>query len=93
MHVLTPLESLCTVEESAVRDKATLGIKRIFSVIKVKELEGEVIGMIRRLMNGDWFTSKLSAATLIPSVFLHVSSANQQELMNMFQKVSVDEIP
>lgn len=76
-----------------MRDKATLGIKRIFSVIKVKELEGEVIGMIRRLMNGDWFTSKLSAATLIPSVFLHVSSANQQELMNMFQKVSVDEIP
>ncbi|PCI27228.1 hypothetical protein COB52_05080 [Candidatus Kaiserbacteria bacterium] len=44
-------------------------------------------------MSGEWFTSKLAAATLIPVVYPHVSAHAQQELFVIYTKVSNDDIP
>ena len=32
--------------------------------------------MIKRLMNGEGYTSKFSATSLIPTVYVHLSAAN-----------------
>lgn len=61
--------------------------------VKFKELEGEIMATLKRLMNGEWYTSKLSATQLIPSCYPIMSPNNQTELLNMFARVSVDEIP
>jgi len=37
-HLFKPLERLCEVEETNVREKAIQSIKNIFSVINVKDL-------------------------------------------------------
>lgn len=52
-----------------------------------------MITLIKKLMSGDWFTSKLSATHLIPVVYSDVSPSAQQELMVIFTKVANDEIP
>ena len=61
VHVLHPLENLCAVEESTVREKATDGIKKIFSALKIKDIEADVMAMVKRLMNNEGYTSKFSA--------------------------------
>ena len=44
-------------------------------------------------MNGEGYTSKFAATSLIPSYYPHVNSNNQQELLAMFISVSREEIP
>ena len=51
------------------------------------------MGMIQRLINGDCFTTKFAAVQLFPCVYTHVSAANQQELMKMYDVLSKDETP
>lgn len=60
-HVLRPLEKLCASEETTVRDKATESVKKILEMIKIRDFESGIMGMIQRLMNGDCFTSKFAA--------------------------------
>jgi serine/threonine-protein phosphatase 2A regulatory subunit A len=87
IHLLVPLEKLCLIEDSQVRDKvrifaeliiskATEGIKKIISMVKVKEIEPKLMEMVKRLMNGEGYTSKFAATYLIPSLYPHVSTAN-----------------
>ncbi len=73
--------------------KATDGIKKIFSALKIKDIETDVMAMIKRLMNNEGYTSKFSATQLIPSIYPHLSAASQQELMTMYSQVSQDDIP
>jgi xanthosine utilization system XapX-like protein len=49
--------------------------------MKVKDVESQIVDMIKRLMNGEGYTSKFSAIQIIPTVYLHVSSGNQHELL------------
>lgn len=48
--MLNPLEQLCAIEETAVREKATESIKKILDKVKIKDLEKEVLAMILRFM-------------------------------------------
>jgi len=50
------------VEETTVRDKAVEGIKRVLSFVKVKDVEQFTVDMVKRLLNGEGFTSKFAAA-------------------------------
>lgn len=76
IHIIGPLERLCQVEETAVREKvksidifvyinqwlkATEGIKKIISIIKVKDIESKLVEMIKRMMSGEGYTSKFPA--------------------------------
>ena len=51
-----------------------------------------MLAMIQRLMGGD-STSKMAAIALIPSVYTSMRVTNQQEVMNMYNAASSDEIP
>jgi serine/threonine-protein phosphatase 2A regulatory subunit A len=84
INILKPLETLCTVEEGAVRDQAGESIKKLLSEVKVKDFEEELIELVSRLMKGDWFTSKTSAMSILPSIYPYVSSAGQKKLFKMY---------
>lgn len=93
MDILTLLEKMCTVEEQSVREKAVESIKKLVHEVKAKNIENDLMAMIKRLMEGDWFTSRISAVKLIPSFFPHFSSTNQKELFIMYNNVTTDDIP
>jgi hypothetical protein len=64
-----------------IKNQATEAIKKILSFIKVKDIEMPVVDMLKRLMNGEGYTSKFASIQLIPTVFPHVSPQSQAELM------------
>ncbi len=62
--LLVPLETLAGVEESTVRDKAVEAISTISRAMNSENVLKHVVPLVRRLANGDWFTSRISAAGL-----------------------------
>ena len=85
--LIKPLESLCTVEEGTVRDEATKSINKILSQIKVKDFEDDFIQLFTRLIKGDWYTSKVSATNILPSLYPEVSISGQKEIFKLFAPI------
>ena len=86
MSLIRPLEQLTIVEENPVRDKAIENIKKLLKNVNIKDSEGEVMGIIKRLSSDKWYTAKIAATILIPFLFPQVSSAPQQELISYYTK-------
>lgn len=68
-------------------------MKTILASIRIKDFEGCIMEMLQRLMQGDVYTTKFAAIQLVPVVYTHFSSSSQQELMEIFNQVSADEMP
>ena len=65
MHcLLPPLESLATVEETIVRDKAVESLRVVAGEHNKEDLESHFVPLVKRLAGGDWFTSRTSACGL-----------------------------
>ena len=62
--LLGPLETLCLVEESAVRDKAVESICKTIKVMSVEHSSEYFVRLLDRLAKREWFTSRISACGL-----------------------------
>lgn len=58
------MESLATVEETVVRDKAVESLRQIAVLHSPPDLENHFVSLVIRLASGDWFTSRTSACGL-----------------------------
>lgn len=74
-----PLESLATVEETVVRDKAVESLRLISSQHSPADLEAHFVPLVQRLALGDWFTSRTSACGLFSVCYSRVSAAVRGE--------------
>ncbi len=77
LHLIKILEKLCSLDESTVRDKATESIKKILACLRLKDIEPQVMEIIKRLMNGENYQSKFAATQLIPCVYASLSPGSQ----------------
>lgn len=68
-----PLESLATVEETVVRDKAVDSLRAISGQHSPSDLEEHFVPLVQRLASGDWFTSRTSACGLFSVCYQRVS--------------------
>ena len=75
-----PLESLATVEETVVRDKAVESLRAVSHEHSPADLEGHFVPLVKRLAGGDWFTSRTSACGLFSVCYPRVSSPVKAEL-------------
>ncbi|TFK77088.1 ARM repeat-containing protein [Pluteus cervinus] len=91
--VLGPLENLCAVEETLVRDKAAESITKLAAVLSQAQLETYYIPLLKRLTPGEWFTSRTSSAALYPAVYPKVSPAIQDDLRKGFGALVSDDTP
>ncbi|NXF89511.1 2AAA phosphatase, partial [Eubucco bourcierii] len=78
--LLPPLESLATVEETVVRDKAVESLRAVSHEHCPADLEGHFVPLVKRLAGGDWFTSRTSACGLFSVCYPRVSSPVKAEL-------------
>ncbi|KAF8560364.1 ARM repeat-containing protein [Imleria badia] len=93
-HVLLgPLENLSAVEETLVRDKAAESISKIAAVLSTAQIEEYYIPLLKRLSQGEWFTSRTSSAALYSPVYPKVSPAIQDELRKAFAALGADDTP
>ncbi|KAG1825946.1 ARM repeat-containing protein [Suillus subaureus] len=93
-HVLLgPLENLSAVEETLVRDKAAESIAKIAEVLSTPQIEEFYIPLLKRLSQGEWFTSRTSSAALYPPVYHKVSWSIQEDLRKGFAALGADDTP
>jgi len=67
------LESLATVEETVVRDKAVESLRQIAVLHSPTDLENHFVSLVIRLASGDWFTSRTSACGLFSVCYSRVN--------------------
>lgn len=93
MYLIPPLESLATVEETVVRDKAVESLRIVAAQHSAADLEANVIPTLQTLVSGDWFTSRTSACALFSVCYPRVSLAVKAELRNNFRQLCQDDTP
>ncbi|XP_078593601.1 serine/threonine-protein phosphatase 2A 65 kDa regulatory subunit A beta isoform-like isoform X2 [Branchiostoma floridae x Branchiostoma japonicum] len=91
--LLPPLESLATVEETVVRDKAVESLRKIAGDHSSADLEAHFVPLVKRLAQGDWFTSRTSACGLFSVPYPRVSSTVKAELRTNFRNLCGDDTP
>lgn len=67
------MESLATVEETVVRDKAVESLRQIALMHSPTDLENHFVSLVIRLASGDWFTSRTSACGLFSVCYTRVN--------------------
>lgn len=91
--LLPPLESLATLEETVVRDKAVDSLRNIAQQHSPKHLEEHFVPLVLRLAQGDWFTSRTSACGLFSIAYSRVSNECKEELRQAFNRLCEDDTP
>jgi HEAT repeats len=101
--LMDPLESLSTVEETTVRDKAVQSLRRVSETVAAASQSDadtlhvhHLFPLVRRLATGDWFTSRISACALFATAYLRVPSDRadlRSEVLNMYKTLARDETP
>jgi serine/threonine-protein phosphatase 2A regulatory subunit A len=96
-HVLLrPLELLLTVEENSVRDVAAASAQVIADVLPAEAFVTHYAShMLARLACKEWFTARISAASLIAAAYpkmVHAPAVQQQHLQ-YFAQLCQDDTP
>uniref|UniRef100_A0A8C2EB57 Protein phosphatase 2, regulatory subunit A, beta a n=1 Tax=Cyprinus carpio TaxID=7962 RepID=A0A8C2EB57_CYPCA len=91
--LLPPLQSLATVEETVVRDKAVESLRKISHEHSPVDLEVHFEPLVKRLASGDWFTSRTSACGLFSVCYPRVSSTVKAEIRQHFRTLCSDDTP
>jgi len=86
------LENLAAVEETVVREKATDSIVQVVDSMDACTSE-DVVGMIERLSNGDWFTSRISACSLFACSYPKSDANTKANLRASFEQLCGDDTP
>lgn len=71
---------MATVEETVVRDKAVDSLRLLAPQHSNNDLEQHFVPMVKRLAQGDWFTSRTSACGLVSVCHQRVSNATKMDL-------------
>ncbi|KAF1332530.1 Serine/threonine-protein phosphatase, partial [Globisporangium splendens] len=90
--LVEPLEVLAGVEETVVRDRAVESLQKVAAVAPNA---GDVfVPLVKKLTEGDWFTSRVSACSLFASVYPKLTeSGKKKELRDFFQVLCNDDTP
>jgi len=91
--LLTPLETLATVEETVVRDKAVDSLNKVAQQLSSEHLLEYFVPLIRRLAGGDWFTSRISACGLLAVAYGRLPPSTKEELRTSFAQLCRDDTP
>ncbi len=91
--LLVPLETLCNVEETVVRDKAVDSLNIIAAQLPATSVAEHYVPLLKRLAAAEWFTSRVSAAGLFAAASRAASTELQQELRGLFLQLCADDTP
>lgn len=73
--------------------KAAESITKVATVLSQAQVEEYYIPLLKRLSQGEWFTSRTSSAALYPAVYAKVSPGVQDDLRKGFAALGSDDTP
>eukprot|EP00878_Enallax_costatus_P012475 GHUV01013028.1.p1 GENE.GHUV01013028.1~~GHUV01013028.1.p1 ORF type:complete len:408 (+),score=107.31 GHUV01013028.1:178-1401(+) len=91
--ILQPLEQLSQVEETVVRDKAVESLCKVGEQLPGNSIGEHFMPLIKRLAQGEWFTSRVSACGLFAVAYPRANASQHAELRQMFTQLCHDETP
>lgn len=101
--LVQPLETLSTVEETLVRDKAIESLRRLSSTVASVSCDDartlhvdHMFPLVQRLAAGDWFTSRISACALFADIYHRIPQERPElraEILSMYKALARDETP
>jgi len=76
--LIPSLTCLCGAEEAFVREKAVASTLKIIQKLSLSQLkaEGGMVSMVSTLAVGEWFTDRVSACEILPSLLLRLAVAS-----------------
>ncbi|KAM0821338.1 hypothetical protein ACQ4PT_072307 [Festuca glaucescens] len=93
-HVLLPpLETLATVEETCVRDKAVELLCLIGAQMKEKDIVDYFVPVVTRLASGEWFTARVSSCGLFHVAYPSAADQLKAELRIVYGHLCQDDMP
>jgi serine/threonine-protein phosphatase 2A regulatory subunit A len=93
-HVLLPpLETLSTVEETCVREKAVESLCRVGSQMRESDLVDHFISLVKRLAAGEWFTARVSACGVFHIAYPSAPDMLKTELRSLYTQLCQDDMP
>lgn len=92
-RLLAPLELLAAVEESAVRDMTLRSIEIVVNRMSDEHIGKFFIPFLSRLSSKDWFTSRISAASLFHIVYNRLSETEKCRVRSLFHRLCSDDTP
>ncbi|CAH0482275.1 unnamed protein product [Peronospora belbahrii] len=92
LALVEPLEVLAGVEETVVRDRAVESLQKTVAV--VPNVGDVMVPLVKRLAEGDWFTSRVSVCSLFASIYGKMSdTGRKKELRDFYQMMCNDDTP
>jgi serine/threonine-protein phosphatase 2A regulatory subunit A len=92
-RLLIPLELLAAVEESAVRDMTLKSIGTVVTRMSEEHVAKCFIPFIFRLSSKDWFTSRISAASLFHMAYKRLPDSEKSSIRALFLTLCSDDTP
>jgi len=91
--LLNFFEHLCSLEETLIRTAAVQSFQKVITQLPKKETIAKVFPMIKRLANGEWFTTRVSACGLFAATYPALPEDLQAELRSVFNNLCNDDTP
>jgi serine/threonine-protein phosphatase 2A regulatory subunit A len=91
--LLTPLESLATVDEASVRQMAVKSICKVVEQMQAAHISEYFLAVLRRLVTRDWYTSRIAACSLFQVGYAKLNPTIQAEMRAMFAQLCRDDTP
>jgi serine/threonine-protein phosphatase 2A regulatory subunit A len=93
--VLNLLVRLATAEETVVRGKACEVFNEVLNACAVEDaVSFELREMVQRLAEGDWFTARVSGASIVASAYGKISDEGDKEnVRDIFARLCEDDTP
>jgi serine/threonine-protein phosphatase 2A regulatory subunit A len=91
--LLPPLELLLMVEEITVRDAASASTQIIADSLPDETFQNQYEAMLKRLATKEWFTARISSASLMAKAYPKLTSTQQEEHIKLFAQLCQDDTP
>ncbi|KAI9915627.1 hypothetical protein PsorP6_006853 [Peronosclerospora sorghi] len=88
--LVEPLKVLAGVEETVVRDRAVDSLQKVVAV--VPNVGNVMVPLVKRLAEGNWFTTRVSMSSLFASIYGKLwDPGRKKELRDSFQMMCNDD--
>ena len=91
--ILEPLELLGVVEDHSVRDAVVLCTETIISDMPHENLATYFLPFLKRLASKDWYTARISAASMCHLAYKSLPPSCQLEVRQIFISLCGDDVP
>jgi len=93
-YMLPLLEKLAMVEETVIRQAAIESLNGVCRKLEINDVRSTAMGILNRLAEADWFTSRVSASALTPSLYAVLTfEEDRRQILEIHKRLCCDDMP